>query len=727
MRALVSPAPAAAAFLPRTPSPGASPRGATPASRQRSSSGGRAVAAGAAATGDHWGADDQQHHREQQQYRGGAGRGGTRRAGPSVQCDVDVVSWRERRVFASVAVAADVDTVWRIITDYERLADFVPNLVHSGRIPCPHEGRIWLEQRGLQQALYWHIEARVVLDLREVPDAVDGRELHFSMVDGDFKKFEGKWSVRAGPRSASAILLYEVNVIPRFNFPAIFLERIITSDLPVNLTALAFRSEKMYLENHKFGPTKFTGAESKPLNLRSATVENDVISSSKFKEAPASSGFGGVLASPPPEVNGKWGVYGSVCRLDRPCVVDEIHLRRFDGLLEREGAHRCVVASITVKAPVREVWNALTAYEKLPELSCRIIPNLAISRIILRDNNKVRILQEGCKGLLYMVLHARVVMDLREKLEREISFEQVEGDFYSFKGKWRLEQLGDQHTLLKYMVETKMHKDTFLSESILEEVIYEDLPSNLCAIRDYVEKAEAERGNSIIHSDAPTNRDTVPMYYTEGRQPEQAPVHCSSTSTRQRSKVPGLQKDIEVLKSELGSFIAKHGQNGFMPKRKHLRTHGRVDIEKAITRMGGFRKIATLMNLSLSYKNRKPRGYWDNLENLQEEIGRFQKNWGMDPSYMPSRKSFERAGRYDIARALEKWGGIQEVSRLLSLEPRRPRKQADPDGESQPESPSAAAAEHHPSSSNADKASVPLDAQKWLLKLKDLDINWVEY
>ncbi|MCH1922626.1 hypothetical protein L9G15_24755, partial [Shewanella sp. A3A] len=86
-------------------------------------------------------------------------------------------------------------------------------------------------------------------------------------------------------------------------------------------------------------------------------------------------------------------------------------------------------------------------------------------------------------GLLYMVLHARVVMDLREKLEREISFEQVEGDFYSFKGKWRLEQLGDQHTLLKYMVETKMHKDTFLSESILEEVIYEDLPSNLCAIR----------------------------------------------------------------------------------------------------------------------------------------------------------------------------------------------------------------------------------------------------
>lgn len=69
-----------------------------------------------------------------------------------------------------------------------------------------------------------------------------------------------------------------------------------------------------------------------------------------------------------------------------------------------------------------------------------------------------------------MVLHARVVLDLYEKLEHEISFEQVEGDFDSFKGKWLLEQLGNHHTLLKYSVESKMHKNTFLSEAIMEEV-----------------------------------------------------------------------------------------------------------------------------------------------------------------------------------------------------------------------------------------------------------------
>ena len=69
-----------------------------------------------------------------------------------------------------------------------------------------------------------------------------------------------------------------------------------------------------------------------------------------------------------------------------------------------------------------------------------------------------------------MVLHARVVLDLHEQLEQEISFEQVEGDFDSFQGKWLLEQLGSHHTLLKYSVESKMHRDSLLSEAIMEEV-----------------------------------------------------------------------------------------------------------------------------------------------------------------------------------------------------------------------------------------------------------------
>lgn len=46
-----------------------------------------------------------------------------------VHCAVEVVSWRERRIKGEISVNADVESVWNALTDYERLADFIPNLV----------------------------------------------------------------------------------------------------------------------------------------------------------------------------------------------------------------------------------------------------------------------------------------------------------------------------------------------------------------------------------------------------------------------------------------------------------------------------------------------------------------------------------------------------------------------------------------------------------------------
>lgn len=125
---------------------------------------------------------------------------------------------------------------------------------------------------------------------------------------------------------------------------------------------------------------------------------------------------------------------------------------------------------------------------------------------------------------------------------------------------------------------------------------------------------------------------------------------------------------------------------------------------------------------------------------------------------MPSRKSFERAGmeldynandvmfprprvalvlhltntsdlyqlsptgRYDIARALEKWGGLHEVSRLLSLKVRHPNRQASFAKEKKVE----LLANDVNCETTSSKPFVAQDAKKWLMKLKDLDINWVE-
>ncbi|PSS30228.1 Polyketide cyclase [Actinidia chinensis var. chinensis] len=312
-----------------------------------------------------------------------------------------------------------------------------------------------------------------------------------------------------------------------------------------------------------------------------AISEKDKLPSGELNESYASLSFGHLSPPSSCDLSSNWGVFEKVFKLDRPCMVDEIHLRRFDGLLGNGGVHRCVVASITVKAPVREVWNVLTDYESLPE----IVPNLAISKILSRDNNKVRIVQTvlNCPSHISGRMQGSAVYGtsctccvgfVRTHLEQEISFEQVEGDFDFFQGKWVLEELGNHHTLLKYSVESKMHKNSLLSEAIMEE------------------------------------------------------------------------------------------------------------------------------------------------------ISRFQRSWGMDPSFMPSRKSFECAGRYDIARALEKWGGLHEVSRLLSLKMRHPNRQGNLSKDKKID---------YVASNNANgegkapsKPYVSQYTHKWLIKLKDLDLNWSE-
>jgi hypothetical protein len=81
-------------------------------------------------------------------------------------------------------------------------------------------------------------------------------------------------------------------------------------------------------------------------------------------------------------------------------------------------------------------------------------------------------------------------------------------------------------------------------------------------------------------------------------------------------------------------------------------------------------------------------------------------------------------GRYDIARALEKWGGLHEVSRLLSLKIRHPNRQGNPAKDKKIDYITSTDTEGE--TKTPSKPYISSDTQKWLTKLKHLDINWVE-
>lgn len=82
------------------------------------------------------------------------------------------------------------------------------------------------------------------------------------------------------------------------------------------------------------------------------------------------------------------------------------------------------------------------------------------------------------------------------------------------------------------------------------------------------------------------------------------------------------------------------------------------------------------------------------------------------------------AGRYDIARALEKWGGLHEVSRLLSLKVRHPNRQ--PSFAKDRKNDYVAVNDVDAESKTTSKPYIVQATEKWLAGLKYLDINWVE-
>lgn len=141
---------------------------------------------------------------------------------------------RHRRILASISVPCSAEQLWSILTDYDHLADFIPNLTVSRRIEDA-DSRTLLEQVGTQCFLNVKFCARVVLDMVEqFPHSIG-----FAMVEGDFKSFEGVWRLEpAVDAEAATRLSYEVTLCPPRAIPAMLIERHLRHDLTKNLQAI---------------------------------------------------------------------------------------------------------------------------------------------------------------------------------------------------------------------------------------------------------------------------------------------------------------------------------------------------------------------------------------------------------------------------------------------------------------------------------------------------------
>jgi ribosome-associated toxin RatA of RatAB toxin-antitoxin module len=141
---------------------------------------------------------------------------------PEVEIKVEKISARQRQITAIVEIPQPVEKVWQVITDYEALAEFIPNLTKSRLLKHP-DGGIRLEQIGSQRLLNFQFCARVVLDLEEI----FLQKINFQMVEGDFKGFSGSWCLEPNQKKSehqSTKLSYTIQVWTKLTMPISIIE-----------------------------------------------------------------------------------------------------------------------------------------------------------------------------------------------------------------------------------------------------------------------------------------------------------------------------------------------------------------------------------------------------------------------------------------------------------------------------------------------------------------------
>ena len=152
----------------------------------------------------------------------------------TIEQTMEKLSGGTRRLAAQLTTSATFDSLWNVLTDYDRLSLYIPNLLSSKRI-YRNNNNVHLKQVGAQDFLGMKFSAEVTIDLFEEKDL---GLLKFSLIKGDFRKFEGSWKIQSIKDTPNNSLIYELTVQGCQWMPIGMIEKRLKKDLSENLIAV---------------------------------------------------------------------------------------------------------------------------------------------------------------------------------------------------------------------------------------------------------------------------------------------------------------------------------------------------------------------------------------------------------------------------------------------------------------------------------------------------------
>ena len=117
-------------------------------------------------------------------------------------------------VRAYASIEAPLSVIWTTLTDYDRLAEFIPGLRKS-KVMARRGSTVTVEQSGEARFLMFTFPIDVILEAVEKPPS----SIQVRAISGNLRHFEGGYHVEPDPAGTGMVLRWEGTIIPDVSLP----------------------------------------------------------------------------------------------------------------------------------------------------------------------------------------------------------------------------------------------------------------------------------------------------------------------------------------------------------------------------------------------------------------------------------------------------------------------------------------------------------------------------
>ncbi len=136
----------------------------------------------------------------------------------------EVLAPSGRTIDVRQVLQAPIDDVLRIVTDYERYADMIPD-IFSAEI-------LRRDQDGTDVRFKYHLVMAGDLEITRRFVQRGQSRIEFSTLSGDLGELSGSWSLTAGAAPDTTEVAYQASLKPSFDAPSFLVRYVLRSEAP---------------------------------------------------------------------------------------------------------------------------------------------------------------------------------------------------------------------------------------------------------------------------------------------------------------------------------------------------------------------------------------------------------------------------------------------------------------------------------------------------------------